>query len=311
MLELADSAFDQAPTADEKRLMQGMMAEWHAADLAEVGIYEEDLCSKRIQALASVRPSLLNDDGDEGHWRIIGGHQGLAERMAKDLELRLSTLVHRIAWSGGSVSVECANSLTLNGRAAVVTVPLACIPDIEFKPSLPPAKQRAINGLGRGITTTVYLRFRKRFWPERMAFLFHSMSSQCFWPGRSANVLTAYFGGKTANEHLLAMDDRSMVDEIVLQLATIFSLPPEELRGLLANSEVHRWDTDPFAKMSYSYCPVGASSFRSDLGAACENLFWAGEATHPTKGSYAHGALEEGERAADEVLRYLGGTGAS
>ena len=61
--------------------------------------------------------------------------------------------------------------------------------------------------LGRGVATTVYLNFKESFWPERMAFLFHSMSSQVFWPGRNKRVLTAYFGGRTANEHLLGMSD--------------------------------------------------------------------------------------------------------
>jgi len=42
MSTLAEDAFDRPPTADERRLMEGMMAEWHAADLADVGVYEDD-----------------------------------------------------------------------------------------------------------------------------------------------------------------------------------------------------------------------------------------------------------------------------
>jgi len=305
MYELAEMAFDQTPTEDEVRLMKGMMAQWHAADLEDVGIYEDDLYSDRIQALAAKRPFLLSEDGDEGHWRIVGGHQGLAERMAQGQQLHLSTVVQRIAWSSGKVQVDCEQAASFHARAAVVTVPLACIPDLCFDPPLPAAKQTAVQSLGRGVTTTVYLRFRECFWPERMAFLFHSMSSQCFWPGRSRNVLTVYFGGAEANAHLLAMDDGAMTDEIVCQLAKIFSRPVDELKTLLIGSEVHRWDTDPYAKMSYSYCPVGTAKLRCELGAPCDNLFWAGEATHPTKSSFAHGALEEGERAAEEVLQFL------
>ena len=57
--------------------------------------------------------------------------------------------------------------------------------------------------------------------------------------------------------------------------------------------------------MAYSYCPVGTAPLRADLAASCgdsQQLLFAGEATHPTKASFAHGALEEGERAAMEVL---------
>ena len=48
-----------------------MMAEWHAADLDDVGVYEDDLCSERILGLARARPELLAEDGDEGHWRSL------------------------------------------------------------------------------------------------------------------------------------------------------------------------------------------------------------------------------------------------
>ena len=298
----ADKIFDQPPTPDERRLMEGMMAEWHAADLTDVGVYEDDLCSERIQALARDRPSILDEDGDEGHWRILGGHQGLAEKMAKTLDVRLSTVVEHIDWSGPQVRIK-ANGASFVAKSAVITVPLACIPDISFHPPLPEKKQLAVNKLGRGITTTVYMHFRERFWPEKMAFLFHSMSSQVLWPGRNRNVLTAYFGGRTANGELLKLKDEDMVLEILRQIGVIFSRPLRELQELVVSSEVRRWDTDPFAKMAYSYCPVGTAKLRGDLGASCGGLVWAGEATHPTKASFAHGALEEGERAADDVLR--------
>ena len=138
-----------------------------------------------------------------------------------------------------------------------------------------------------------------------MAFLFHSMSSQVFWPGSNPTVLTAYFGGKTANDELLHLTDAEMTQEILRQMSVIFQKSLSELQNLLLKSDVRRWDNDPFAKMAYSYCPVGTAKFRAALASSCgrqEQLLFAGEATHPTKASFAHGALEEGERAADEIL---------
>ena len=120
MQALADRVFEHPPTDDERRLMEGMMAEWHAADLADVGVYEDDLYSDRIQALAKARPSLLDEDGDEEHWKIVGGHQGLAEKMAKDLDLSLSTVVRKVNWAGDRVCMECQGSeASFAARAAV------------------------------------------------------------------------------------------------------------------------------------------------------------------------------------------------
>ena len=163
MQKLAERAFDQPPTDDERRLMEGMMAEWHAADLADVGVYEDDLYSDRIKALAQTRPSILTDDGDEGHWKIVGGHQGLAEKMAKTLDLSLSTVVEHVRWTGDKVNVKCRGGVSWAARSLVMTVPLACIPDISFEPPLPEEKKQAVDCLGRGVTTTVYLHFKA--WP--------------------------------------------------------------------------------------------------------------------------------------------------
>eukprot|EP00439_Symbiodinium_sp_Y106_P080140 s989_g18.t3 len=112
MQSLADRVFEHPPTDIERRLMEGMMAEWHAADLADVRVYEDDLCSDRIEALAKARRSLLDEDGDEEHWKIVGGHQGLAAKMAKDLDLSLSTVVQKVEWAGDRVCMECQSSET-------------------------------------------------------------------------------------------------------------------------------------------------------------------------------------------------------
>ena len=149
---------------------------------------QDDLYSERISLLAEERPEILSDDGDEGHWRILGGHQGLAEKMAQSLDLRLDSPVTAVSWSGKRVMVKLKSGQIISAKYAVITVPLACLEDIHFQPPLPEKKQMAIQQLGRGITTTVYFHFRQRFWPEKMAFLFHSLSSQVFWPGRNRTV---------------------------------------------------------------------------------------------------------------------------
>eukprot|EP00928_Gymnodinium_smaydae_P007109 TRINITY_DN1255_c0_g2_i1.p1 TRINITY_DN1255_c0_g2~~TRINITY_DN1255_c0_g2_i1.p1 ORF type:complete len:701 (+),score=108.28 TRINITY_DN1255_c0_g2_i1:150-2252(+) len=307
VMSVLRESFEEPLSDDEVRLLETQMAEWNAADLCDLGVYDYDTSSRRIQELVAKEPHLLTDDGGEGHHRIVGGHSGLAEKMAKTLDVRFEHVVKQVDWSEGNARVTCTSGRVFSGKRVVVTVPLACIPDIKFSPALPKTKQTAVQSLGRGVTTSVYIRFKDRFWPERMAFLFHPMSSQCFWPGIGRNVLTAFFGGRKANNHLLAMTDQEMVDEIVKQLETIFS-KPGGLKDLVLSSEVSRWDNDPYAKMAYSYCPVNAAPMRIDLRESCGALLWAGEATHPTRGSYAHGALEEGERAAEEVVSMLGCT---
>ena len=64
------------------------------------------------------------------------------------------------------------------------------------------------------------------------------------------------------------------------------------------------WSTDPWARGSYSYLPVGATpALRAALAQPINGqLFFAGEATSSDAPATVHGALASGQRAAQEVL---------
>ena len=68
------------------------------------------------------------------------------------------------------------------------------------------------------------------------------------------------------------------------------------------------WSTDPWARGSYSYLPVGATpSLREDLARPVNGrLFFAGEATSSEAPATVHGALASGTRAAREVTDVAG-----
>jgi monoamine oxidase len=63
------------------------------------------------------------------------------------------------------------------------------------------------------------------------------------------------------------------------------------------------WSTDPGARGSYSFLPVGADpALRVDLARPIDGrLFFAGEATSSSAPATVHGALESGRRVATEV----------
>jgi monoamine oxidase len=94
-------------------------------------------------------------------------------------------------------------------------------------------------------------------------------------------------------------------------LDAAFSLAVEELARLLgSNIRPHlyfltgtAWRKTDWIEGSYSYALPGHSSSRGVLAAAVDDrLFFAGEATHSTDYSTAHGAWESGVRAAAEAL---------
>ena len=68
------------------------------------------------------------------------------------------------------------------------------------------------------------------------------------------------------------------------------------------------WSSDPWARGSYSYLPVGATpSLRADLARPINGrLFFAGEATSGEAPATVHGALASGTRAARELADLAG-----
>ena len=73
---------------------------------------------------------------------------------------------------------------------------------------------------------------------------------------------------------------------------------------MLQSWHVHDWQSDPYARGSYSYVGVGGEGAQAELAASMAGtLFFAGEATN-TEGHHGtvHGAIATGERAAREIL---------
>jgi monoamine oxidase len=75
------------------------------------------------------------------------------------------------------------------------------------------------------------------------------------------------------------------------------------VRSHVVAAYLHDWHRDPFALGAYSYVAVGGGHARQDLASPLEGtLFFAGEATDHDDAATVSGALQSGERAADEVI---------
>lgn len=304
--------FGGPPSKEERQLCEGMMAEWYAADLDDVSILE-DLPEVAIPDALKAEPELLEEDGEEGHWRVKEGYSALAERMAASLagKIRYSSEVVKVDWSvaGGGVAVHVRHpsgaAHVILAHCAIVTVPLACLQQgaVAFEPRLPEWKQKAIDAIGSGKSYKVSLNFERAFWPEDMHFLFSPFSMQVWWGGCAGdNCLMGYAGGDDALR-LLERPDSEVIDEALRQLTDIFAKSGQEASlPMLTSAEVVRWPEDPWARMGYSYQRVGCpNDARLRLREPCWPLLWAGEACHPTKSAMVHGALETGERAAAQA----------
>ncbi|MEM6426057.1 MAG: NAD(P)/FAD-dependent oxidoreductase, partial [Cyanobacteria bacterium P01_D01_bin.128] len=195
----------------------------------------------------------------------------------------------------------------------VITVPLALLQAnaVAFDPPLPETKVRAVHGLGVGHITKLILKFDQPFWADELESCLTTLDTQLWWrPGwrrhREAPVLTAFTGANGADK-LGALGQEGAIQAGVQNLEQMFERP---LADRVVDARFVDWQSDPYAQMAYSYVPVGGAGVRSQLAQPVEQvLFFAGEATHPTRAATVHGALESGIRAAQEILALPAGRG--
>jgi monoamine oxidase len=262
--------------------------------------------------------------------RPLGGYGPMFEYLRDTctragVQIRLSTIVRRIAWSRGAVAVDvnCRGvSDTIHGRSAILTLPVGVLRHggeehaISFAPHLPDAKIKALRSLEMGHVVKVVLWFRSAFWERlrreryRNAAFFRCDGHPfpTYWtqvPVRTPLVV-AWAGGPKAIA-LRGVAEADLVERALDGFGALFDerdLARREFEG----AHMHDWGGDPYARGAYSYVAVGGGTARAALSAPVDDtLFFAGEATSlDNQGGTVNGALETGERAAAEAAVALG-----
>lgn len=275
------------------RLVDNSFGSEYGANLQQLGVYG------LLEA---------SDKGDgNGYFRLQAGYSHLFKLFGNGLNIRHSTPVTKIAWSPKGVQLQTQNNTTFTAKKLVITVPLALLQKnvILFEPVLPTEKRTAIDGLGLGHITKLILKFDKPFWSEETEAVLTTLDTQMWWrPGwgqtKEAPVLTAYTGSVNAT-NFSAMGRDAVINTGLQDLQQVFDI---SLEDRLVDALFVDWGIDPYSQMAYSYVPVGGTGLRNKLAQPIENvLFFAGEATHVTRPSTVHGAIESGLRAAREIVK--------
>lgn len=285
----------------------------------------------------SVQSLIKSNEADEAihgdsQFRPREGYDRLVQALLRDVtrqgaRVKLNTVVTRVEWKSGSVSVlagvQQSGVRQFVAPAAIITLPLGVLKapagqGVRFVPTLQ-QKRRALASLRMGPALRVTLLFKERFWAKKnfassrnannlssLGFLFAPAFKFPTWwsmlPRRAA-LLIGWVAGRRA-QALASLGEAEIVDMAIASLAGIFELGKSGLRKNLVAAFTHNWQRDRFSLGAYSYAQVGGAEAPRELAASiADTLFFAGEATdfgghHGT----VHGALASGTRAAQEVL---------
>jgi len=249
--------------------------------------------------------------------RPLGGYGPLIDALIRSsdparVDIRLQSIVEEIAWKQGAVVVSGrthGQPFSVEGSAAIITVPITILSKIRFSPPLEDEKRSALDALEMGSVVKVVLHFRSAWWEAldekiRAGAFFHNFTTDfpTFWTQLPLHVplLTAWAGGPRA-ERLEGFSQDEIVHRALASLEETFRVRVGEMH--LESALAHDWGADPFARGAYSYVLVGGTGSRETLAKPiAATLFFAGEATSHDASGTVSGALASGERAAHEAL---------
>ncbi|MBS1878390.1 MAG: FAD-dependent oxidoreductase [Actinobacteria bacterium] len=226
------------------------------------------------------------------------GISQVVETVAADsgARIELSTPVARIEQDGDRVVVSAEDGRSWSAPTAVVAVPIALWPEIEFAPALPadkleparrghPGRMKKTWMIVEGIPDNLYA----SGWGTEFV--------QMFPEGADRDGLVTL--GMCAPPSDLDPHDLEAVTRAVRQLA------PE---GRVLATDLEDWATDPFARGTWYVPPPGVlSGYHSALGRAEGRLSFAGADVAVRWIGWIDGALETGARAAREAIARLAG----
>ncbi|MBN1149299.1 MAG: FAD-dependent oxidoreductase [Anaerolineales bacterium] len=266
-----------------------------------------------LHVLAYVRSAsnlnnLISTDSGFQHDRIAGGAQAVSLALAEAIgaeRVLTSQPAAAISQDAAGVTVTSASGATYRARRVVVAVPLPLGARLSYSPQLPALRQQLMERACMAAAVKCFACYERPFWRERglsgeaasgdgpISVTF----DQCSEDGRSACLL-AFVGGKFARAwHRREPEARKQL--ILERLAAYFGA---EARQPIAYAETdwcaETWSGGgPIALFPTGALSVHGPALRQPFGC----IHWAGTETARQCMGFIEGAVESGQRAAEEV----------
>jgi monoamine oxidase len=231
--------------------------------------------------------------------RVIDGISTLVHRMAAEISdaITLDEELLGVQHDGGSVKVTTSRRM-IEADHVLLACSLVPLRAVRFDPPLPAAVRRAIDELGYGTVTKTAIQFADREWPAGYATI-EGLSQRIYEPTvdqpGAAGVLMSYAGGDGGRK-LAASSEAERMQLIESDMRRVHGLTSDALGGFS-----RAWSAEPRYGGSYAvYGPGQVTAFWDVLRRPHGRIWFAGEHAATWTG-YLEGAVESGERVANEI----------
>ena len=250
-------------------------------------------------------------------YHVVGGNDQittlLADRLAGQVTFGSELVAIRLR-ADGSYTLAFRQGSTTRTVAAdrvILALPFSILRssvDIS-QAGFSERKLTAIRELGMGTNSKLHVQFKTRHWNGLgcNGETYSDTGYQSTWEvtraqSGKAGILVDYTGG-TIGASFGSGTPSSRAREFLRQLEPVLPGITNQWNG---RATIDFWPADPWTKGSYSYWKVGQyTKFAGAEGEREGNCHFAGEHTSVDFQGYLNGAVETGERAADEILADL------
>lgn len=256
----------------------------------------------------SVRDYVAYDDAStDNNWRVPDGYgQLITSALPSNAELRLGTTLESLDLSERKIILQTSAG-TIRTRAVIFTVSSNVLAGgaINLPSVLDPWRQAA-SLLPLGNNEKLYLEILDSGPFEDETHVLgnprDSTTGAYYIRPFGKPVLECFLGGAGARA-CSATGREAAFDHAINELACLFG---SDVRKYLKPLAASNWWGTPSIGGGYSHALPGHADARLQLAQSFDDrIFFAGEATHTTDFSTAHGAYESGQRAADEAMAAL------
>ena len=283
--------------ASFRRLMEEMSKDYESLD--------------RVSALHLVdrfRRQLAGGEMYGDHdFLIKDGYVRVLEHLARDLRIEYETAVRRVDWGGDEVVIH-TNRGRYRASQVVSTPPIDVLKTIAFEPSLPAAKQDAMEAhqaldIIKLLVPVPHSAIRNEYESGTIA---DAEIVPMWWRrnledrGGARQIVVGWITGLYARR-FRSLGREEAIERSLTELSGVIDPDIVDREEIIAQD----WTDDEFARGPYYYVKPGAPlHVVDDLAAPLgDRLYFAGSSM-TAESAGAHGAYETGQRAAREVLKH-------
>lgn len=242
--------------------------------------------------------------------KIIGGSQqiseGLARLIGKD-NVRLNTTVVQISQDDNGVIVRDISGNTYKAKYVVSAVPVALLNRIHFNPPLPWIKSQMLQRMPMGSIIKTVMFYKKNFWRRQdlngIAMSSDGICCYCIDDTKPAGVNPGIMGFILADRarELAQTTPEARKQALCEHYAWVFN--SDEFLHPIGYRE-YNWMEDPYSGGCYTSVlpPNVLTRYARCVSEPVGRVYFAGTETATIWAGYMDGAIQAGERAANQIL---------